>query len=150
MGPPVSEFAWVLRRYTPCYAKDVALLDLLERTRLFSLAVLEFCRQLPDTREAQEAAGQLRRAANSVRNNYRAGRKSRSRKTFVDKLGVAREEADECLDWLEYIRDAGIANEDDLLQEANELTAILTAALKTARRNSRRMKRQGGERSSRG
>ena len=123
----------------------MAVADLLDPTRLFSLAVLEFCRQLPDTREAQEAAGQLRRAANSVRNNYRAGRKSRSRSTFVDKLGIAREEADECLDWLEYVRDAGIANDDDLVQEASELTAILPAALKTARRNSRRMKRKTGE-----
>ena len=100
--------------------------------------MLEFCRQLPDTPEAREAAGQLRRAGNSVRNNYRAGRKGRSRPTFIDKLGVAREEADECADWLEYARDAGIRHDPALIAEANELTAILTAALKTARRNSRR------------
>jgi hypothetical protein len=40
---------------------------LLERTRLFALGVLAFCRQLPSTPEAQEAARQLRQAANSTR-----------------------------------------------------------------------------------
>ncbi|MBI2187706.1 MAG: four helix bundle protein [Acidobacteria bacterium] len=53
--------------------------DLLERTHLFALAVLKFCRRLPGTPEAQEAAAQLRRAANSVRSNYRAARRGRSR-----------------------------------------------------------------------
>jgi len=43
--------------------------NLLERTRLFSLAVLELRRKLPRTPEAQEGAEQLRRAANAVRLN---------------------------------------------------------------------------------
>jgi four helix bundle protein len=75
--------------------------ELFERTRLFALAVVAFCRRVPDTREAQEAAGQLRRAANSTRSNYRAARKGRSRAEFQAKLGIASEEVDECLDWLE-------------------------------------------------
>ena len=37
--------------------------DLYDRTRLFALAIIRFCRALPQTREAQEAAGQLGRAA---------------------------------------------------------------------------------------
>ena len=72
--------------------------DLRERTRVFALAVRKFCRKLPMTAEAQEAATQLRRAANSVRSNYRASRKGRSRAEFEAKLGTVAEEADECLD----------------------------------------------------
>ena len=75
--------------------------DLLERTRLFALAVLTFCRKAPTTQEAQEAIEQLRKAANSVRSNYRAARKGRSRAEFQSKLHVAFEEADECVDWLQ-------------------------------------------------
>jgi hypothetical protein len=75
--------------------------DLRERTRLFALAVLVFCRRLPRTDEAQEAARQLRRAGNAARSNYRASRKGRSRLEFQAKLGLAVEEADECVDWLE-------------------------------------------------
>ena len=93
------------------------------------------------TDEAQEAARQLRRAGNSVRNNYRAARKGRTRPTFEDKLGVAREEADECVDWLEYLRDARIQHDPTLLDEANQIAAILTASVKTAKANTLRMKR---------
>jgi four helix bundle protein len=119
----------------------VAPRDLLERTRCFALDVLALCRGLPHTDEAREAARQLRRSANSVRNNYRAARKGRSRKLFEDKLGVACEEADECVDWLEYLRDSGICNDARLIDEAHQITAILTASHKTAKSNSARLKR---------
>jgi four helix bundle protein len=114
--------------------------DLRERTRLFALAVLCFCRRLPRTDEAQEAARQLRRAGNAVRSNYRASRKGRSRLEFQAKLGLAVEEADECVDWLEYLRDSGMKNDPALLDEANQVAAILTASLKTAKANTARMK----------
>ena len=114
--------------------------DLLERTRLFALAVTSFCRHLPRTAETQDVARQLRRAGNSVRSNYRAARKGRSRPQFENKLGIALEEADECVDWLEYLRDARVRHDPALLEEANQIAAILTASLKTARSNSARMK----------
>jgi four helix bundle protein len=115
--------------------------DLIERTRQFALAVRSFCARLPVTDEAQEAGRQLRRAGNSVRNNYRAARKGRTRPRFEDKLGIAREEADECVDWLEYLRDARIQDDPALLDEANQIAAILTAAVKTAKANTQRLKR---------
>jgi four helix bundle protein len=114
--------------------------DLRERTRLFALAVRKFCRRLPPTDEAREAARQLRRAANSVRSNYRAARKGRSRAEFEAKLGTVAEEADECLDWLEYLRDAEILNDAVLIDEACQLTKIFTASLKTSKTNTNRIK----------
>ena len=114
--------------------------DLRERTRRFALAVRKFCRRLPSTDEAREAAGQLRRAANSVRSNYRAARRGRSRAEFEAKLGVVTEEADECLDWLEYLRDAGILADGELIDEACQLVKIFTASLKTSKANTNRMK----------
>ena len=109
--------------------------DLLLRTRAFSLAVLEFCRTLPHTDEAREAAGQLRRAANGLRSNYRAARKGRSRKEFAAKLGTASEEADESVDWLEYLRDGRIKHDPALLQEATELAKIMAKAYRTSKRH---------------
>ena len=114
--------------------------ELLDRTRQFSLSVSRFCRTFPWTDEAREAARQLRRAANSVRSNYRASRKGRSRAEFEAKLGIVWEEADECVDWLEYIHDLKIANRPELLQEARELAKIFTKALKTARQNTERLR----------
>jgi len=114
--------------------------DLIERTRLFALAVLAFCRRVPRTPEAQEAASQLRKAANSVRSNYRSARNGRSRAEFQSKLHVAFEEADECVDWLEYLRDGKLHDDAALLQEARELASILGAAIRTARVNTARVK----------
>jgi four helix bundle protein len=74
--------------------------ELFERTRLFALSVVRFCRTLPRTDEAQETAKHLRRSANSTRSNYRASRKGRSREEFQAKLQIAFEEADECVDCL--------------------------------------------------
>jgi four helix bundle protein len=114
--------------------------DLHARTRQFALSVVGFCRTLPTTDEAREAARQLRRAANSVRSNYRASRKGRSRAEFEAKLGTVWEEADECVDWLEYLHDAHIASHPDLLQEPRELARIFAKSLKTSRQNTRRLK----------
>jgi four helix bundle protein len=63
--------------------------DLIERTRLFALAVRAFCRKAPKSDESQEAIKQLRKSANSVRSNYRAARKGRSRGEFESKLHIA-------------------------------------------------------------
>ena len=111
------------------------------RTRLFALAALSFCRKLPNTREAQEQASQLRRAANSMRSNYRAARRGRSRAEFGAKLGIVFEEADECVDNLEYFRDAKIRHDAALIQEARELASIFAKSVSTTRKNTERVKR---------
>jgi four helix bundle protein len=115
--------------------------DLIKRTRRFSLAVLAFCRKAPKTEEAAEPIRQLRKAANSLRSNYRAARKGRSRGEFQSKLHIAFEEADECVDWLEYLRDGKIHQDARLLQEAKEIAAIMAASDKTARHNTARTKK---------
>jgi four helix bundle protein len=119
----------------------LAFRELHERTRQFALAVARFCRTLPATKEAQEAASQLRRSANAVRSNYRAARKGRSRAEFEAKLGTVWEEIDECVDWLEYLRDMRITANNALLQESQELARIFTKLVKTARENTKRSKR---------
>jgi four helix bundle protein len=114
--------------------------DLQERTRLFAIAVVKFCRTLPGTDEAQEEGRQLRRAATAVRRNYRAARRGRSRAEFEAKLGTVFEEADECVDCLESLRDTRIKRDDALIQEARELASIFAKSVSTARKNTRRRK----------
>ena len=114
--------------------------ELKERTRL-CVSGQEFCRRLPHTDEAREAAEQLRRAANSVRSNYRASRNGRSRDEFASRLAEAYEEADECRDWLHYLTDTRIRPNPELLEEAHALTRILAASLRTTRINSARIKK---------
>ncbi len=71
----------------------------------------------------------------SVGANYRAACRGRSKAEFIAKLGVVREEPDESGYWLEVIGDSRMLKDETvtaLQDEANELTAIFTATLKTA------------------
>ena len=95
-------------------------------------------------------AGQLRRAANAVRMNYRAARRGRSRAEFRAKLGTVFEEADESADALRYFRDTGIRHDPELVNEAEELARIFAAAVRTARNHTgqpRRPKQRSADKS---
>jgi four helix bundle protein len=107
--------------------------DLQERVYKFTLASIKFCRCLPETDEARHFGGQFRRSSASEWSNYRATRRARSKAEFIAKLGNVVEEADESVGWLELMRDANIACDEALLAEAQELCAIFTASLSTAR-----------------
>ncbi len=51
-------------------------------------------------------------------------------------MGIVEEEADESLFWLERVVEANLmpaSRVEDLIQEADELTAIIAASRKTAR-----------------
>ena len=55
---------------------------------------------------------------------------------FIAKMGIVIEEADESMYWMEMLIELGPVPEDvlsDLLSEADELVAIFTASVKTAR-----------------
>ena len=70
--------------------------------------------------------------------NYRASCRARSRPVWIAKLGVVEEEADETLFWLEVAVEAGVVpaqRAQALLKEADELTAIFVASLKTAKQS---------------
>lgn len=109
--------------------------DLRPRARKFALACLHFARTIPRTVQNRPFVVQFLRSSSSVSFNYRAARRGRSRDEFIAKLGIVVEEADETVEWLEFLRDGKIANNPALLAEAKELCAIFTAALSTARRN---------------
>ena len=57
---------------------------------------------------------------------------------FIAKIGLCVAEASESLEWLLSLKDAKIGSpqeRDELIDEANQLTAIFTASHKTAQRN---------------
>ncbi len=58
--------------------------------------------------------------------------------------GTVWEEADECVDWLEYLRDMEIAQNDVLSQEALELARIFAKSVKTARAGGKYLKVERG------
>jgi len=111
------------------------------RTKQFALRVIRLVEALPNTRISNIIGNQLLRSGTSVGANYRAACRGRSRPDFVSKVGIAIEEADESLYWMEILIESGILPEDrlsSLMQEANELIAIFTASVKTVKSNNPR------------
>jgi four helix bundle protein len=110
--------------------------ELIDRTKEFGKAVIAFGRQMPKSPAVGVIWGQLLRSALSVGANYRAACCARSRAEFISKLHIVREESDETQYWLELMADAtGIAESQTLLDEAKQLTAIMTVSIATAKRN---------------
>lgn len=106
------------------------------RTKDFAKTVLNLCRQPQPTPEGRLIASQIFRSGTSVGANYRAACRGRSKAEFVAKLGIALEEADESLYWLEILSETGTLKSDliaPLMREANELVAIFVASINTAK-----------------
>jgi four helix bundle protein len=102
--------------------------QLRNRTKAFALAAVRFCRTLPHTVEANVFRYQLVKSGTSVGANYRATCRGRSPAEKRAKLGIAIEESDESLYWLDLLDDLGMGEPIErkrLLREANEITAIL-------------------------
>lgn len=109
------------------------------RTRLtaFAIAISRFCKPLFGRPETRNIADQLGRSATSVASNYRVACRARSRREFISKIGIALEEADEAVGWLEVLMGAEPSLAEPiapLLKEAREIVAILSASRVTASR----------------
>jgi four helix bundle protein len=112
--------------------------ELKRRTKRFALDILSFRRTLPSTDDAADIGRQLSRAATGVAANYRSACRSRSDAEFAARIGIALEEADEAALWLEIVTEGRFSEKPEamqLLDEANQLTAIFAASSITARRN---------------
>jgi len=110
--------------------------DLYARTRLYALQVIRLVETLPRGRTADVIGKQLLRSATSVGANYRAARRAKSAADFIAKLGIAEEEADECLYWFDLLVESGLLTREqaaDLQAEGNELLAMIVASIKTAK-----------------
>lgn len=110
--------------------------DLKNRTKSFALRIMKLVDALPKNTAGFALANQLIRSATSVGSNYRAAARSRSKTEFIARLVVVEEEADESAYWLELIIEGKLIKKslvEPLLTEANELTAIFVASIKSAK-----------------
>ncbi len=116
------------------------------RTKQLALRVIHLVESLPKSMTANVIGRQLLRSATSVGANYRAACRAKSVADMIAKLGIVEEEADETLYWLELLAEAGLMPEarlSDLMQESDEITAMIVSSIKTLR------ERQRSERSQR-
>jgi four helix bundle protein len=110
--------------------------EMVQRTKEFAIRVVKLYRSLPASKDAQIIGLQVFRSGTSVGANYRAACRGRSRPDFISKLGIALEEVDESLYWMELLIETKIISAErlqPLMSEANEITAILVTTIKSAR-----------------
>jgi four helix bundle protein len=110
--------------------------ELKRRTKEFAHRCIKLSMALPKTYLGNHIKGQLIRCSTSVASNYRAVCVAQSKGSFISKLSIVIEEADETYFWLEFIIDERLLGKErvlPLLREAGELTSIFISSRKTAR-----------------
>lgn len=112
--------------------------ELAGRLKQLAYRIVPMCEQLPARKVSGIIESQILRSAFSAAANYRAASKAISKRSFISKLSIAFEKADETLSWLEDIRELNLIPPEKLsllLKEAYELSCILGAARKTLQIN---------------
>ena len=110
--------------------------DLPERTFEFAHRVLKLCQYLDRTPGVNRLlANQLFRSATSVGANVEEAQAGQSRADFVSKMSIACKEARETHYWLRLLETSEIVDQSrlsDLIDESNQLIAILTTIVKNS------------------
>ena len=110
--------------------------QLLNRTKIFALEIINFVSLLPNNNVGNIISRQISKSGTSIGANYRAACRAKSKDDFRYKIKIVEEEADETLYWLQLIFESKILTDvlvEKLIKEADELTAIFTSISKTSR-----------------
>lgn len=129
---------WILQRD---HAMDEVAFK--KRTKDAAQRVIRVVEALPRTKTADVIGRQLLRSGTSVGANYWAACRGKSPADMIAKLAIVEEEADESVYWLELLADAGILPHErlaDLIDEFDQILAMIVASQKTLRRNNPKSK----------
>jgi four helix bundle protein len=110
------------------------------RTKAYANRVVKLCVALPQDWVARTLGAQLLRSGTSVGANYRAVCRAKSTADFLNKLRIVEEECDESLFWMELLVENNfvkVRRLTSLMQEGDEILAIVVAAAKTTRMSHR-------------
>ncbi len=110
--------------------------ELSERLWAFAARVAKVVDALPNTRMGRHIAGQLCRSGTSSPPNYDEACAAESRADFVHKLHVSWKELRETRGWLLFIARLellGAKRISPLVDEAEQLSKILSSSLKTTK-----------------
>ena len=110
--------------------------EIKQRTKQYTLRVIRLVNALPPGRASDVLGRQLLRSGTSVGANYRSACRSRSDADFLARMGIVEEEADEAVYWMELLVESGLVPARrlaPLMQEGNEILAMVVASIKTTR-----------------
>ena len=112
--------------------------DISERLLDFGVRIIRLSNALPKSLAGKHVNGQLLRCGTSAGANYEEARGAESRNDFVHKLSVSWKETRESCYWLRLIHRAELIKPvlvSKLIAEADELSKILAASLRTTKTN---------------
>jgi four helix bundle protein len=122
--------------------KKERLFDLQDRLVDYAVRIIKLSEALPETKAGRHVASQILRSGTSPAPNYGEAQSAESPSDFIHKLKVALKELRETEAWLKIITRAKMVGSEGLLapmlQETDELIAVLFTSIETARKNSER------------
>jgi four helix bundle protein len=104
----------------------------------FSLKIIRVCKDLVAGRKEYVLSRQLLKSGTSIGANIEEADGAQSKKDFIAKIQISLKESVETHYWLRLLRDSEDLDQDianGLIEECLDLKNILTAVLKTAKRN---------------
>jgi len=107
-----------------------------ERYLAFAAGLLKLLPHLPRNKVGAHLSDQLFRSGTSVGAHFQESRGAESKADFIHKLGMALKEARETYYWLRLIEKGEVlpaVQLSELLRESNEIVAMLTASVITAK-----------------
>ena len=111
--------------------------DLKERTRAYSLRIINLYNGLPPRSATRVLREQVLRSGTSVGAHYREATRGRSTAEFIAKLNAGLMELEETAYWLELLEDGRFVPPRKLTavtDETNQLIAIFVAVIRDAKR----------------
>ncbi len=112
--------------------------DLQERLIDYAVRIIKLSEALPDTKAGKHVSLQVLRSCTSPAPNYGEAQSAESPADFIHKLKVALKELRETEIWLKIITKAKMIKSASqlipLLQETDELVAILFTSIETAKK----------------
>ena len=110
--------------------------DIYDRTYRFGVRILGLVKAMPRDVAGQVLARQLARSGTGIGSNLEEAQAACSKREFTRKVNIARIEARETHYWLRLARDAEVLPGQrlaEIIQEAGEIVAILTAIERNSR-----------------
>ena len=107
----------------------------------FAVRILTMVEALPNGPAGRIVTNQASRSGTSVASNYRAATRGKSRADFANKINICLEEANETAFWIELAVRTKLlppTRLQALQQEAEELTKIFSATLRTTKQSPNR------------
>ncbi len=104
----------------------------------FALRIVKLYKYLNEEKKEYVLSRQILRSGTSIGANVREGKNAQSNADFVNKYSIALKEAEETLYWIELLNAAeyiGDTAYQSLSNDINEIIALLTSSVKTAKAN---------------